>query len=237
LGLAARGGDRVPRHLRLDPRGERAARAHAPRRSDARHEHDVPPADLRGAARASALPRSAERAQPGWNWRHLHRRRHDGVDQAVEIAYFILLNALGHLCFVGSRMTTTLFALEFGASAFTVGALVALFAVLPMLLSVSAGRLIDRLGPRRPVMLGLRVMRLLLLAGGERALPRPAHAAREGHGGVREMLGLPALRHPLIASGLLNVRWDIYSFLVPLYGSRIGLARGTIGVVMSCFAV
>src|SRR5919109_3466985 len=52
-------------------------------------------------------------------------------------------------------MTTTLFALELGASAFTVGALVALFAVLPMLLSVVAGRLIDRLGPRRPVMLGL----------------------------------------------------------------------------------
>ena len=76
----------------------------------------------------------------------------------MEIAYFILLNALGHLCFVGSRMTTTLFALQLGASAFTVGALVALFAVLPMLLSVTAGRLIDRLGPRRPVMLGLAVL-------------------------------------------------------------------------------
>ena len=31
--------------------------------------------------------------------------------------------------------------------------------------------------------------------------------------------------------------WDIYSFLMPVYGSRIGLAPGTIGVVMSCFAV
>src|SRR5438477_11951635 len=55
-------------------------------------------------------------------------------------------------------MTTTLFALQLGASAFAVGALVARFAVLPMLLSVSAGRLIDRLGPRRPVMIGLAVL-------------------------------------------------------------------------------
>src|SRR3954464_13836519 len=78
----------------------------------------------------------------------------------MEIAYFIALNALGHLCFVGSRMTTTLFALQLGAPAYTVGALVALFAVVPMFLSVTAGRLIDRLGPRRPVMIGLAVLAL-----------------------------------------------------------------------------
>ncbi len=246
----------------------------------------------------------------------------------MEIAYFILLNALGHLCFVGSRMTTTLFALKLGASAFTVGALVALFAVVPMFLSVSAGRLIDRLGPRRPVMIGLAVLAcgaalpflfptvgilyisspligtsfmllhiamnsvfgaygtperravtfswlslgfsisnsigpliagyaieafghagamlalallpvvgVVLLARRKRPLPRPAHVARERAGGVAGLLRLPLLRHTLIASGLLNMGWDIYSFLMPVYGSRIGLAPGTIGVVMSCFAV
>ena len=47
----------------------------------------------------------------------------------------------------------------------------------------------------------------------------------------------PALRYTLIASGLLNMGWDIYGFLMPLYGSRIGLAAGTIGVVMSTFAL
>ena len=76
----------------------------------------------------------------------------------MEIAYFVLLNVLGHLCFVGSRMTTTLFALHLGASGIEVGALVALFAVVPMFLSVTAGRLIDRLGPRGPVMFGLAVL-------------------------------------------------------------------------------
>ena len=246
----------------------------------------------------------------------------------MEIAYFILLNALGHLCFVGSRMTTTLFALSLGASALTVGLLAALFAVLPMLLSVTAGRLIDRLGPRRPVMLGLAVLAcaatlpflfpsvgilylsspligtafmllhismnsvfgaygtpeqravtfswlslgfsisnsigplaagfaiesfghagamltlatlpvigLVLLWRRKRPLPRPAHVARGRQGGVMALLRLPALRHTLIASGLLNIGWDIYSFLMPLYGSRIGLAPSTIGTIMSCFAL
>src|SRR5262245_12310866 len=52
-------------------------------------------------------------------------------------------------------MTTTLFALELGASEATVGMLMSLFALLPTLLSISAGRLIDRAGPQRPLMLSL----------------------------------------------------------------------------------
>ena len=52
-------------------------------------------------------------------------------------------------------MTTTLFALELGASEFTTGVLMSLFALLPTLLSVSAGRLIDRAGPQRPLVYSL----------------------------------------------------------------------------------
>src|SRR5258708_28720135 len=48
-------------------------------------------------------------------------------------------------------MTTGLFALQLGASPVTVGALMSLFALLPMLLSVASGRLIDRIGPRWPL--------------------------------------------------------------------------------------
>jgi MFS family permease len=246
----------------------------------------------------------------------------------MEIAFFILLNVLGHVCFVGSRMTTTLFALQLGASELTVGVLLALFAVLPMFLSVSAGRIIDRFGPRRPVMIGMAtlacgaalpfafpsvtvlyisspllgtsfmflhiamnsvfgayatpeeravtfswlslgfsisnsigpliagyaiegfghagamlslaafpVIALVMLARRKRPLPRPERVARERQTGVLDLLRVPVLRYTLIASGLLNMGWDIYGFLMPLYGSRIGLSAGTIGVVMSTFAL
>lgn len=70
----------------------------------------------------------------------------------MEILYFVVLNSLGHVAFVGSRMTSALFALELGASPFEVGVVMALFAALPMLLSLLAGRLIDRSGPRRPLL-------------------------------------------------------------------------------------
>ena len=70
----------------------------------------------------------------------------------MEIVYFVALNSLGHLAFVGSRMTSSLFALQLGASPIEVGVVMALFAGLPMLLSVAAGRLIDRSGPRRPLL-------------------------------------------------------------------------------------
>ncbi|HVL37419.1 MAG TPA: MFS transporter, partial [Burkholderiales bacterium] len=67
-------------------------------------------------------------------------------------------------------MTTSLMALELGASEFTVGLLIALFAALPMLLSVSAGRLVDRAGPRRP--LGAAFVALALGAALPFAVPR-----------------------------------------------------------------
>ena len=88
----------------------------------------------------------------------------------MEIAYFVALNALGHLAFVGARMTTVLFALELGASEAAVGILMSLFALLPMLLSVSAGRLIDRVGPRRP--------RALSHSGRAGSAPFPVAGAR-----------------------------------------------------------
>ena len=88
----------------------------------------------------------------------------------MEIISFVALNALGHLAFVGARLTTVLFALELGASEAVVGVLMSLFALLPMLLSIGAGRLIDRIGPKRPLSVSLAV--LALSAALPFALPR-----------------------------------------------------------------
>lgn len=246
----------------------------------------------------------------------------------MEILYFVVLNALGHLAFVGARMTTTLFALELGASEFTVGVLMSLFALLPMVLSVSAGRLIDRGGPRRPLVLSLAALTvgsalpfalpylwvlyisatvlgvsfmyvhiamnsvfgahgsaeeravnfswlalgfsisnsigplvaglaidalghapafavlalfpligLILLWQRKRPLPRPEHAPLSKRAGIRDLLRIPGLRQTFWVSLLLATGWDLFTFIIPLYGARIGLSAAAIGTILSTFAI
>lgn len=72
---------------------------------------------------------------------------------------------LAHVVFTGSRVTASLYALAHGASTFTVGVIMALFALVPMLSAVRAGRWLDAVGPRKP----LAAAAALLLAGA--ALP------------------------------------------------------------------
>ncbi len=66
----------------------------------------------------------------------------------------IILLVLDHIAFSGSRVTVSLYAIHQGESALTVGTLLALYALLPALLSVSAGRWIDRVGMEKPLLLG-----------------------------------------------------------------------------------
>jgi predicted MFS family arabinose efflux permease len=225
-------------------------------------------------------------------------------------------------------MTTTLFALELGASEFTVGVLMSLFALLPTLLSVSAGRLIDRAGPRRPLMFSLAALTagaalpfafpmleilyvstsllgvsfmyvhiamnsvfgahgsaeeravnfswlalgfsisnsigplvagyaidglghakafavlavfpaiaLVMLWRRKRPLPRPEHVPLAKRAGVLDLLRIPGLRQTFWVSLLLATGWDLYTFIVPLYGARIGLSAAAIGVILSTFAL
>ncbi len=67
------------------------------------------------------------------------------------LPFFILLTVLSHTGFVGSRITVSLSAIHQQASPFTVGLLMALYAMVPMVLAVQAGRFIDRTGVFRPL--------------------------------------------------------------------------------------
>lgn len=66
----------------------------------------------------------------------------------------IALGIVHHIVLTGSRVTVTLEALRLGASTAVVGILLALFALLPMLCSVAVGRLSDRVGVRKPMLIG-----------------------------------------------------------------------------------
>ena len=245
----------------------------------------------------------------------------------MQLLYFVALNSLGHLGFVGCRMTTTLFALQLGASPALAGTVVAMFAVVPMMLSVTAGRLIDRVGPRRPVRAGLFLLTgsmllpfflpslgtllassalagvsfmmlhvgmnsvigghgrpveraakfswlalsfsvsnstgplvagyaiqafghaaafgvlavfpaigLALLVRRRTPLPRPHHAGASGERRLLDLLRLPGLRRTFIVSGMLATGWDLYAFLMPLYGTQLGIEPARIGLIMATFA-
>lgn len=246
----------------------------------------------------------------------------------MEIVYFVALNSLGHLGFVGCRMTTTLFALHLGASPALAGTVVALFAAVPMLLSVTAGRLIDRMGPRRPVTIALMALAgsallpflfpalgtllvssvllgvgfmflhigmnsvigahgpperrainfswlalsfsisgssgplvagyaiqdlghaaafavlaafpalaLVLLLARRKPLPRPHHVPGAGKRRLLDLLRVPGLRRTFVVSGMLATGWDLYGFLMPLYGTQLGIAPAKIGIIMATFAI
>ncbi len=76
---------------------------------------------------------------------------------AIRVSPFGVLIGLGicnHMVLSGSRVAVSLDALALGASAGTVGGLLALFALLPMCFAIPAGRFADRVGVRRPMLAG-----------------------------------------------------------------------------------
>jgi len=245
------------------------------------------------------------------------------------LPYIVLLTILSHAGFVGSRINVSLTAIDSQASTFTVGVLMSLYAAVPMLVAVSAGRLIDRIGVYRPllvcsaavalsillpfifpalpmlyvaaVMIGtsfmLQHIALNHLVGfigdpAERAVnfswlalgyatsgfigpllagftidlvghrnaflvlslppalaagllawrrpPTPGPVEREPGDPGRDVMDLvrnPKLLPVFLFSGLLATGWDLYAFVMPVYGTSVGLSASTIGVVMSSFAL
>jgi predicted MFS family arabinose efflux permease len=73
----------------------------------------------------------------------------------------IAIAVVTHMAFVAARMTASLYALANNASTFTVGVIMALFSLVPMLIAVRAGRWLDAVGPWRPTLIGT----LLILGG------------------------------------------------------------------------
>src|ERR1041384_5995294 len=81
----------------------------------------------------------------------------------------VVLSTLTSLSLRGSKVAVSLYALDLGAGAATVGLLAALFALFPLLLAVQVGRISDRYGVRMPIALGGLAMAaglLLPFAGG-----------------------------------------------------------------------
>jgi predicted MFS family arabinose efflux permease len=77
---------------------------------------------------------------------------------------------------------------------------------------------------------------LLLYRRGVPARPAEHRAGAEKRS-VGDLLRNPRLLPVFLFSGLLASGWDMYTFVIPIYGSQIGLSASTIGIVMSSFAL
>ena len=247
----------------------------------------------------------------------------------VPLGLIVAATVLAHAAFNGSRLTISLNALSLGASALAVGVMMSLFAALPMALSVAAGRLVDRIGVRGPVLasaaflalavalpalfpglpalyvaaagagvgfmlfhiavqhavgegsgeadrkanfgwlalgfsisnflgptsagfaidaLGHRatfaLLALLALASlavlfaRRRAFTHAPHgeASREARNAF-DLLRNPDLRRVFLVTGVLASAWDLFVFVMPIYGTSIGLNASTIGLIMGSFAL
>ncbi len=97
----------------------------------------------------------------------------------------VLMSVLSQVGFSGSRVALSLYALELGANQFTVGVMIGLYALCPMLLSIVIGKFSDRAAPRLPVIIGSVTM----LAG---MLLPPLGGGLVTLGGGLVMLGLAA---------------------------------------------
>ena len=245
------------------------------------------------------------------------------------LALLVVATVLAHAAFNGSRLTISLYALSLNASPLAVGVMMSLFAALPMVLSVPAGRLVDRVGVRKPVIAAVLVLAVFVALPG--VVPRFAalyfaaagigtsfmlfhiavqhavgagsseadrranfgwlalafsisnflgptsaglmidhfghratflvlaalaaaslallvarrrsftHISASGAGGGRrsalDLLRDAELRRVFLVTGMLASAWDLFVFVMPIYGTEIGLSASTIGFILGSFAL
>jgi predicted MFS family arabinose efflux permease len=240
----------------------------------------------------------------------------------------IVIAVTVHIALVGARITTSLYAISLQASELTIGVLIALFALFPMLLAVKLGRLIDRIGIHRPMLTGALIMTIgcalpgviggltvlylavlmtgagfiaihlsvqhavgamstaknasanfswlalgysvssflgpvlagfviehlhhrasyaigagfvvlalmLITLGGSTRMAVPQQRQAAAAGGILELLRLPRMRRIYLVSIVLGSAWDLFAFVMPIHGSRLGFSASTIGLILGSFS-
>ena len=246
----------------------------------------------------------------------------------MQLPVLIALMVLAHTAFTGGRVAITLSAIRLGGTPFEVGVVVGMLAVVPMLLSVHAGRWTDRSSVGRPILLALLMLEAALLLalvptlaglgaaavllgcgfmlvhlainnavgngsapdrrthgfsmlalgiststvagpviagflvdlagaantflalaalpllalallwserGAGSAAPEPAPRAARAR--MADLLRHAPLRAVFVASTLLAMGWDLFTFMMPTHGARVGLSASAIGLIMGAFGV
>jgi predicted MFS family arabinose efflux permease len=114
------------------------------------------------------------------------------------------------------------------------------FSISNFLGPTGAGFAIDALG-HRATFLALAVLALLALAvlSARRAsfTHTPGRTATRESRNALDLLRDAELRRVFLVTGLLASAWDLFVFVMPIYGTSIGLSATTIGLIMGSFAL
>jgi MFS family permease len=153
----------------------------------------------------------------------------------LSIRFLVLLTVLTHLSFAGCRVILSLTAIHYEASPFTVGVVLSLLTVVPILFAFNWGRWVDRAGVRVPMLAGVVAILIAMVLGW--ALPRMetlyvvSPLAGSGFflyhiaaGQAAAMIGKPEDR--VRNFSLLALAFSVSSFLGPTLS---GIAIDTIG--------
>lgn len=134
----------------------------------------------------------------------------------MNIYHIIAVVLLNSGAYKGVRILNTLYALELGASPFTIGVLLATYAIFPLLLAIYAGKVADRYGVRLPLLAGMFGMGLgILLPFVKPSLPALfVAAAVVGLGFIFVQISLQSLTGALGGGAARTRNFNIYSLAV-----------------------
>ena len=102
-----------------------------------------------------------------------------------------------------------------------------------------AGLGIDHLGHRATflALAALPLIPIVVLGLSVLVLPRaPAHVAPEAKPRLLDLLRNRRLNWLFVLTSLLTAGWELFGFMIPVYGTSIGLSATAIGLVMSAFS-
>ncbi|HYC47542.1 MAG TPA: MFS transporter [Burkholderiales bacterium] len=101
-----------------------------------------------------------------------------------------------------------------------------------------AGFCIDEIGHRYTfiALAGALVALLAIMAVRPVEVPRARSTLKPGEKRrIADLLRDPLLRRVFVMSGMLSMAWDLYTFVMPIYGTRLGLSATTIGLLLGVF--
>ena len=113
------------------------------------------------------------------------------------------------------------------------------FSSASLLAPIASGWFIDHIGHQSAYMFGLGsiVVGILLFIFFQSLFPCSWNKPkRQQQSSSWELFKIPHVRNVLIASSFMSMAWDLQSFMIPVYGTSVGLSASEVGWLLGAFS-